>query len=164
MIKVTDAIRALAENQVDFVVTGGIAIRGHGSSYLTQDLDICYSRERINLKNLADALMQFNPRPRGFPDTLPFKWDEQTLRNGANFTLETTIGDIDLLAEVSGVGTYIDVFNESIVINLFGFEVKVLSIEGLIKAKRAAGRAKDLLVLPELEALREALSDSTEEE
>jgi hypothetical protein len=29
----------------------------------------------------------------------------------------------------------------------------------LIKAKRAAGRTKDLLVLPELEALREASSD-----
>ena len=42
--------------------------------------------------------------------------------------------------------------------NLFGYEVKVLSIEGLIKAKRAAGRTKDLLVLPELEALQEYLS------
>jgi len=29
----------------------------------------------------------------------------------------------------------------------------------LIKAKRVAGRTKDLLVLPELKALREALSD-----
>jgi hypothetical protein len=29
----------------------------------------------------------------------------------------------------------------------------------LINYKRAAGRTKDLLVLPELEALREALSD-----
>lgn len=158
MIKVTEAIRALAENQVDFVVVGGMAIRGHGSSYLTQDLDICYSRRRTNLKKIAKSLYQFKPRPRGFPENLPFIWDEQTLQNGATFTLETTIGDIDLLAEVSGVGTYADVFNESVTISLFGFEVKVLSIKGLIKAKRAAGRTKDLLVLPELEALQEALN------
>jgi len=32
----------------------------------------------------------------------------------------------------------------------------------LINAKRAAGRTKDLLVLPELEALREVLSDDEE--
>ena len=40
---------------------------------------------------------------------------------------------------------------------LFDFEVRVLSIEGLILAKRAAGRTKDLLVLPELEAMQETL-------
>ena len=38
-------------------------------------------------------------------------------------------------------------------------EVKILSVDGLILAKQAAGRTKDLLVLPELEALREVLSE-----
>jgi predicted nucleotidyltransferase len=162
MIKPTQAIKAFVENQVAFVIIGGMALRGHGSSYLTQDLDVCYSRERANLKKLAAALAPFNPRPRGFPANLLFVWDEQTLQNGANFTLETSIGDIDLLAEVSGVGIFSNVFDESVTISLYGFEVKVLSIEGLLKAKRAAGRTKDLLVLPELEALREILAESNE--
>jgi hypothetical protein len=39
--------------------------------------------------------------------------------------------------------------------NLFGMRCLVLSLEALIKTKRAAGRTKDLLVLPELEALHE---------
>ena len=39
--------------------------------------------------------------------------------------------------------------------NLFGLQCLVLSLDALIVAKRAAGRPKDLLVLPELEALRE---------
>lgn len=159
MIKATEAIQALAKNECVFVVIGGMAMRGHGSSYLTQDLDICYSREQINLKRIANALAAFKPRPRGFPARLPFVWDEQTLRSGANFTLETIIGDIDLLAEVSGVGTFQEVLDESVTIKLYGYEVKVLSIAGLIKAKRAAGRTKDLLVLPELEALQEALDE-----
>ncbi len=42
---------------------------------------------------------------------------------------------------------------------LFDFDVKVLSLNGLIKAKRAAGRPKNLLVLPELEALKELLEE-----
>lgn len=159
MIKPTEAIKALAESGVSFVVTGGIAIRGHGSSYLTQDLDICYSRDKTNLKKLAAALAPFKPRPRGFPKDLPFIWDEQTLLNGTVFTLETTIGDIDLLAEVSGVGMFENAANESVTMTLYGSEVKVLSIKGLLKAKKAAGRAKDLLVIPELEALLEAFAE-----
>jgi len=39
----------------------------------------------------------------------------------------------------------------------------ILNLEGLITAKRVAGRTKDLLVLPELEALREALAETNEE-
>lgn len=38
---------------------------------------------------------------------------------------------------------------------IFGITCRFLTLEGLIKAKRAVGRAKDLKVLPELEALLE---------
>ncbi|MBI4468648.1 MAG: hypothetical protein HY650_04920 [Acidobacteria bacterium] len=44
--------------------------------------------------------------------------------------------------------------------SLFGIAWNVLSLEGLIAAKRAAGRAKDLVAIPELEALRELSEDS----
>ena len=42
--------------------------------------------------------------------------------------------------------------------NLFALPCRVLTLDALIVAKRAAGRPKDLLVLPELEALREVLN------
>jgi hypothetical protein len=90
---------------------------------------------------------------------LPYIFEESTLLNATNFTFQTDIGDIDLLGEVAGVGNYEAVENESVIMELFGFDVKVLSLNGLIKAKRAAGRPKDLLVLPELEALRELLEE-----
>jgi len=38
---------------------------------------------------------------------------------------------------------------------LFGGECRVASLDSLIRLKRAAGRSKDLNVLPELEALKE---------
>ena len=71
------------------------------SAYVTNDLDICYSRDRNNLTKLALALVRCHPRPRGFPDGLPLVWDTATLT--------TQLGIIDLLAEVAGVGTYEDV-------------------------------------------------------
>ena len=38
----------LAEYQVDFIVIGGVAATLYGSSHITQDLDICYSRDITN--------------------------------------------------------------------------------------------------------------------
>jgi len=159
MIQVEPTLRLLTQHQVEFVIIGGVAISAHGSSYLTYDLDVCYARTRENLKRLAAALMPYKPRPRDFPAGLPFVWDEQTLMQGANFTLSTDLGNIDLLGEVTGLGGYEQAREQSVVMNLFGMQCLVLSLDALINTKRAAGRAKDLLVLPELEALREVAGE-----
>jgi hypothetical protein len=43
-----------------------------------------------------------------------------------------------------------------VVTEAFGRQVRILNLKSLIKAKRAAGREKDLMMLPELESLLEA--------
>ena len=162
MVEFEVALKSLTNEKVDFVVVGGLAISAHSTGYITTDLDFCYLRTKANLKKIIAALAPFNPHFRHFPEELPFVWDERTLQNGTNFTLITSIGDIDLLGEVAGVGDYEAVKKESVADILYDCEVRILTIEGLIKAKRAAGRTKDLLVLPELEALRELLSETKE--
>jgi hypothetical protein len=87
---------------------------------------------------------------------LPFIWDEATLRNATVLTLLTDLGEIDLLAEVAGVGTWDDVKAHSIIVDAFDRKIATLDLPSLIQAKRAAGRAKDLAALPELESLLEA--------
>ena len=72
-----------------------------------------------------------------------------------NFTLITDLGDLDLLGEVTGLGGYAEVLSFSEEMELFDLRCKVLTLEGLIKNKRAVSRAKDLRLLPELEALLE---------
>lgn len=163
MVEFEPALKSLTKENVDFVVVGGLAISAHSSGYITTDLDFCYLRTRENLKRIVVALAPFSPRFRNFPEELPFVRDERTLQSGTNFTLVTNIGDIDLLGEVAGVGNYEAVKKESVVDTLYGCEVRILTIEGLIKAKRAAGRVKDLLVLPELEALQELLAETEED-
>jgi hypothetical protein len=71
-----------------------------------------------------------------------------------NFTLVTDLGDIDLLGEVSGVGGYEQALAQSVEKVVFGYTVRILSIESLIAAKKAAGRIKDRLHVLELEELR----------
>ncbi len=164
MIKIKTVIQALAGNEVDFVIIGGVAIHAYSSAYITDDFDFCYRRTAENLKRIVKALAPFKPRFRHFPKKLPFVWDERTLQNGTNFTLETEIGDIDLLGEVAGVGDYQSVKTQSDSVSFYGFDVSILTIDALIKAKKAAGRTKDLLVLPELEGLKDLVSKVTEEE
>ncbi len=160
MIQVERALRLLTQQQAEFVIVGGVAISAHGSSYLTYDLDVCYARTRENLQRLALALAPHHPRPRDFSEGLPFVWDEHTLRQGTNFKLSTDLGNLDLLSEVTGLGGYDQVRAASVAMSLFGMLCQVLSLDALIVAKRAAGRTKDLLVLPERKALREVSDKS----
>ncbi len=162
MVEFESALKSLTAEKVDFVIVGGLAISAHSTGYITTDLDFCYLRTKENLKKIVAALEPFKPRFRNFPKDLPFIWDERTLQSGTNFTLETKIGAIDMLGEVAGVGSFEEVKAESVSAKLYGCDVLLLSLEGLIKAKKAAGRTKDLLILPELEALQELLSETEE--
>lgn len=155
MVKFDLFFKLLTEHNVKYVVVGGLAASAQGSSYLTEDIDICYARDKENLLRLAEALQLLHPALRGAPAGLPFRLDFSTLRAGLNFTLTTDYGDIDLLGEVAGLGMYDEVVKFSEELEVFGVTCRVLTLEGLIVAKRVAGRAKDLRVLPELEALLE---------
>jgi len=159
MIDLFEIARRFSEAQVEFVIVGGIAIRGHGGNYITEDLDICYSRTNDNLKKIASVLAPINPRPRRFPENLPYIFDWTTLQHGTNFTFETSMGDIDLLGEVAGVGSYIDLVPQSLLVDFDGYSAYLLSIPALIIAKRTAGRPKDEAGLKVLEALLEASKD-----
>jgi hypothetical protein len=84
-----------------------------------------------------------------------FLLDEATVQRGLNFTLTTTLGDLDLLGEVTGGGTYEDLRSDTVQLQLFGAECLCLGLERLIHVKRAAGRPKDFEVIAELEAILE---------
>jgi hypothetical protein len=152
-------LKALADAGVDLILVGGLAGIAHGSARLTQDIDIVYARTDENLEKLARALARHKPYLRGVPPGLPFKWDAATLRHGLNFTLETTLGDIDLLGEITGGGRYQDLLAHTLELRLFNHQVLCLDLDKLIETKRAAGRPKDLEAIAELEALREARGD-----
>jgi hypothetical protein len=154
---VTDVQRlldALGAGGVRFVVVGGVALVLRGSSRVTLDLDLCYARDRDNLRRLAAALAPFRPRLRGAPSDLPFLWDERTLASGLNFTLTTDLGDVDILGEIPGVGGYAQVAAGSSDLSVGDTRVLVMDLDALERAKRAAGRAKDLLDLAEIAEIR----------
>ena len=126
-----------------------------GPVLLMTALDVAYARDPANLERLASALAPHRPYPRGAPAGLPFIWDAETLRRGLNFTLTTTLGDLDLLGVVTGGGDYTALLPYTSTMVLFGQQVRVIALPKLIELKRAAGRPKDFEALAELEALLE---------
>ncbi|NOT07304.1 MAG: hypothetical protein HOP28_03775 [Gemmatimonadales bacterium] len=147
-------VRGLTDARIDFVVIGGVAGRAHGATRVTDDLDICYSRERANLERLANLLDVWHAYPRGIEPGLPFIMDRRTLENSPVLTLTTDHGSLDLLDQVNGVGDFTAVSGASVVVATSdGIRFRVLGLESLIRAKRATKRKKDLDQLPELLAL-----------
>lgn len=146
---------ALARGGVEFIVVGGTAATIHGSARLTGDLDIVYRRTPENVRRLVASLAVHRPYLRGAPPGLPFRWDEDTLNRGLNFTLTTALGDLDLLGEVAGGGPYDALRPHCAAVRVFGVECLCPDLETLIGLKRAAGRPKDLEAIAELESLRE---------
>jgi hypothetical protein len=147
-------LTTLDDHKVDFVIVGAIALVLQGSARVTRDLDICYAREQANLERLARALKPLAPTLRGAPPDLPFTLDVATLKAGLNFTLQSTAGDLDLLGEITGIGGYAAVQRLSIAMPVYGRDQRVLSLDGLERAKRAAGRLKDLADLAEIREIR----------
>jgi hypothetical protein len=149
-----EVLGALVRGNVDFILIGGVAAVAHGSPRTTQDIDIVYERSIANLERLFTALEPYNPYLRDAPPGLPFRLDVATLKAGLNFTLTTDAGWLDLFAEIPGGGTYNDLRVSSIEVELFGFRCRILDLDGLIRAKRASGRPKDLETIAELESIR----------
>ena len=144
----------LIRSEVRFVVVGGLAAAAHGSSRVTNDLDICYDTlDGGNLVALARLLARWKAYPRGVEAGLPFIMDDRTLRGAPILTLTSTEGDIDVLDRIAGVGPYAQVRKHSEKVTAFGASFSVLDLPSLIKAKRASGRPRDFEHLPELEAL-----------
>lgn len=148
-------LRVLHAGDVECIIVGGLAATIHGSARLTQDVDVCYARAAQNLARLVKALKPLKPYLRGAPRGLPFEWSVATLQAGLNFTLTTSAGALDLLGEIAGGGNYEELLPHTVTVRLFDLDMTCLNLEWLIKTKRAAGRARDLEAIAELEALRE---------
>jgi hypothetical protein len=154
-VDLAQIIPPLVRAKVDFILIGGMAAILHGSARVTFDVDLVYSRTHENIERLAAALAPHGPYLRDAPRGLPFAWDAKTIRSGLNFTLTTSLGDVDLFGEVAGGRTYEDLLPDSFDVEAFGVQFKCVNLPTLIRIKESAGRAKDREAIAELRVLQE---------
>jgi predicted nucleotidyltransferase len=154
------ALRVLVGRGVRFVVIGGFAGRFWGSNSITNDLDICYARDKKNFEALASALRELEARLRGAPTDAPFLLDAKTLEAGDQFTFETNAGNLDCLGTPAGSQGYLDLIQGATPIDIEGIRVHVAALEDVIRLKSATGRPKDRAELEILAALLEEIERS----
>ena len=142
---------------------GGVAGGAHGSAYGTVDVDVAYSRARENLEKLAALLRDLSATLRGAPTDLPFILDARTLSEGGNFTFDTELGSIDILAFPAGAPAYEVLRAEAKEVAIEGRSVLVASLDHLIAMKEAAGRDKDKLHASEYRAISDLLRAPNDE-
>jgi hypothetical protein len=145
----------LAQNQVEFVIIGGLCGILHGVSLVTRDLDICCRFSSENLFRIEKALKDINPFHRLTANKLPLELTEELCGRLKNLYVETDLGTLDCLGEVMAVGNYEEALSKSVPCNLPYGRFRMLDIDALIAAKEAVGRERDIAAVIQLRAIKE---------
>lgn len=143
-------LSTMLEAEVDFVLVGGLAAAIHGSSMVTQDVDVCVSLKQENLQKLMDCLQPYNPVFRD-PRRIPFT----QLQPFKNIYLITDLGRLDCLGEIKGLGSYDQLMEQTETFPVDDRVCPILTLDALIRAKEAMGRERDLqnvAILREIQA------------
>jgi hypothetical protein len=150
----------LNKAKVKYLVAGGVAVILHGLPRITGDLDILLYLDKENLKRLDKAISKW-----GYVERIPVsllslgdhklvrKWFKE--KNLQAFTL-SLLGKLPLQIDI--------IIEESLKFDKFEINkvekkdgklmIPVVSIDDLIRMKKKAGRAKDLIDLDALLGLK----------
>lgn len=126
-----------------------------GVEIATRDVDIVPATDHVNLERLAAALDELHAAIRvsaGEPP-VPLPADARLLARTEILNLTTDAGELDITRRPSGTDGYDDLKQGAQYQALGqGLQIAIASLEDVIRSKIAAGRAKDLASLPQLQA------------
>ena len=141
-------LRTLAQHEVDYVLIGGVAVQAYGHVRTTLDLDVIAAWTHENLRRLAAALGELHAHLRGVDAELLGidLTDPKQLRDGGNFLMRTTGGDLDVFAVDQTAGaprSYEQLRERAVSVEVFGVRLLVAHPEDLIRMKVAAAEFRD---------------------
>jgi hypothetical protein len=147
-------LERLVRGGVDFVIVGGFAGVVHGCTYVTQDVDICCDFSPGNLLAFQEALCGVHAVHRMTAERKKLELTEENCGQFKNLYLDTDIGQLDCVGFVDGVGDYSEVKQASEVVEVQDMQLRTLSLDALIKAKKAMNRPRDREAVLQLEAIK----------
>ncbi|MBI1741765.1 hypothetical protein HYR54_01710 [Candidatus Acetothermia bacterium] len=129
---------------VEYLVVGAHALAAHGHVRATNDLDVWVRPDTKNARRVLKAL-------RAFGAPLHDLTEADLIIPGLIFQIGMPPLRIDVLTAIDGV-EFAEAWSARTLTQFADQAVAVLSMEHLIKNKRAAGRTQDLADVEELEA------------
>ncbi|MBI5067149.1 MAG: hypothetical protein HZB56_02840 [Deltaproteobacteria bacterium] len=146
-------LQTLGEARVELVVIGMGAAVLQGAPAQTFDSDVVHARTEENVARILGWLGQHGGRYRGGPRGLAPT--AAHLIGPGHQLLETDLGPIDFMGAVGPPEALLDhaaLVRRCVLMDLGGFQVRLLDLEAIVELKRAIGRPKDLAALPLLDA------------
>lgn len=138
-------LRALAAEEVRFVLIGAMGARLHGFPRMTADADITPSGDPENLERLARALRALDAKvfTDAVPEGLPFDVSARTLARAPLWNLTTDAGRLDIVFTPAGTGGFDDLAPRADRFEVYGHELLVARLEDILRSKVAADRPQD---------------------
>ena len=135
-------MRAVDHVRLDAIVIGNAAAALHGVPVTTQDIDLFIRDTSQNAEKIQQLLSELGDQVQA---SRPFEPTSRMIR------IEGLPVDIDLVFELSSHEKFEAIRARSLVHTIEGVPIRLAAMEDIIASKRAAGRPKDLAVLPLLE-------------
>jgi predicted nucleotidyltransferase len=136
-------LKALADHHVDYVLIGGLAVQTHGHVRTTNDADLIPAPDPANLERLASALRALDAKVLN-PGEEKTPVDAKMLPRATIWQFVTRDGDIDVMHEVPGGRSFVELSERALHVRLGEIEVPVVDLDDLIRMKLARGRPVDL--------------------
>ena len=141
-----EIIDSLEKEKVDYVLIGGFAVILYGLPRATQDIDIFIKQKKENIERLHKALYSVFNNKNVYEITFHELQEYSVIRYGSDEGFS-----VDILSKIGTAFSYDDLkFNE---INIEGHQIKIATVETLLKLKENTLRAidkSDLLFLNHL--------------
>jgi len=156
-----EILKVLEHHRVRYIVIGGLAAALYGSGTVTFDVDIVPDSAPENLNRLSSALDELDARIRvdGIEGGLPFEHDARSLGSMDMINLVTSHGDFDVAFHPSGISSFSEWDHNAGETEALGVHFRLASLADVIRSKEAAGRPKDLIVVPILRELLKRQQD-----
>src|SRR5450755_670959 len=132
-----DFITALNNNEAEYILVGGYSVILHGYSRTTGDLDIWVNKEKENYLRLVKAFKEFKMPVFDMTEDNFIKNPELNV-----FTFGRPPRSIDIMTDVKGLN-FDETFKTSEIVDIENLKIRLINLNQLLKAKKAAGRHKD---------------------
>ncbi|MDP3726897.1 MAG: hypothetical protein Q8Q96_01110 [bacterium] len=154
-----EIFEALNKAKINYLVCGGAAVVLFGSPRMTADLDLIVSLDKENLENLYNVLIKL-----GYALKIPIKKEDfiqkETLQKLAKeknmkvvsfYNLKDPFEIIDIGVNLPGIP---EILKNKKYITVKNSDIPIISMDDLIKMKKAVARPKDLIDVENLEKIK----------
>ena len=138
-------IACLNQHQVRYLVVGGYAVIYHGYNRTTGDLDVWVEPTNANYQVFVKAMGAFGLPAEAIPVDKFLNTDSYDV-----FSFGRPPQALEILTKVKGLD-FDEAFEGSVLGDFEDYRARIISLPDLIKAKKAAGRFRDLDDLSKLE-------------